>query len=135
MIPSFFLSFGYFLTKRLFLLVQQNRYDIFRMLLGQQFLNAIDGNTRFTEEANDTHPLQIILGVQSATHLLRQFTWYKNVSGIVVLLHRLTDTPQSLAISPVVYFDIAFTSLHCLFYIITQRHKQYLTQGDFFHNT
>jgi len=30
-----------------------------------------------------------------------------------------------------VYFDIAFTSLHCLFYIITQRHKQYLTQWDF----
>ena len=43
----------------------------------------------------------------------------------------LTDTPQSLAISPVVYFDIAFTSLRSLLYSITQRNKQYLTQGDF----
>jgi len=34
-----------------------------------------------------------------------------------------------------VYFDIAFTSLRRLFYIITQRNKQYLTQGNFYYYT
>jgi hypothetical protein len=43
-------------------------------------------------------------------------------------------TPQAFAISPVVYFDIAFTSFRHASYNMTLRNKQYITQGDFSKN-
>ena len=49
--------------------IQQNGNDVFRVFFRKQFTDAVNGKSRFPQEADDPHPPQIILGVQPAATL------------------------------------------------------------------